>query len=105
MSGFGTDADLMHKASSQVDDVRNNIESAVRQLHGNIEPVMASWQGGASDVFRRLMAQFQQDADKINQKLGEISENIKTSGQQYAEQEATQQDEFSKIEGRLNPGM
>ena len=105
MSGMSTDADLMHKASGQVDDVRNNIESAVRQLHGNIEPVMASWHGGASDVFRRLMAQFQQDADKINQKLGEISENIKTSGQQYAEQEATQQDEFSKIEGRLNHGM
>lgn len=104
MSGFGTDADLMHKASSQVDDVRNNIESAVRQLHGNIEPVMASWQGGASDVFRRLMTQFQQDADKINQKLGEISENIKSSGQQYAQQEEEQAHQFSRIEGMLGGG-
>lgn len=101
MSGMSTDADLMHKASGQVDDVRNNIESAVKQLHGNIEPVMAAWQGGASDVFRRLMGQFQQDADKINQKLGEISESIKGSGQQYAQNEEEQAAEMSKIEGML----
>lgn len=104
MSGMGTDADLMHKASGQVDEVRNNIENAVKKLHGNIEPVMAGWQGDAAQVFRRLMEQFQQDADKINQKLGEISENIKTSGQQYAQNEQEQAQQISKIEGMLNGG-
>ena len=101
MSGMGTDADLMHKASGQVDEVRNNIENAVKKLHGNIEPVMAGWQGDAAQVFRRLMDQFQQDADKINQKLGEISENIQSSGKQYTTQEEEHSQDLSKIEGML----
>lgn len=101
MSGMGTDADLMHKASGQVDEVRNNIENAVKKLHGNIEPVMAGWQGDAAQVFRRLMEQFQQDADKINQKLGEISQNIQSSGKQYTEQEDEHSQDLSKIEGML----
>ena len=101
MSGMGTDADLMHKASGQVDEVRSNIENAVKKLHGNIEPVMAGWQGDAAQVFRRLMDQFQQDADKINQKLGEISQNIQSSGKQYVEQEEQHSQDLSKIEGML----
>jgi WXG100 family type VII secretion target len=101
MSGFGTDADLMHKASSQVEDVRANVENAVSQLQGNIEPVLASWRGGASTVFRNLMDQFKQNADTINRKLGEISENIKTSGQTYSQQEEEHSQEMSKIEGML----
>lgn len=101
MSGFGTDADLMDKASGQVEEVRANVENAVQQLQGNIEPVMASWRGGASDVFRKLMDQFQENAKTINQKLGEISENIKSSGQDYAQREEEQAAEMSKIEGLL----
>ncbi|GAB3294982.1 hypothetical protein GCM10027563_36030 [Parasphingorhabdus pacifica] len=101
MSGFGTDADLMDKASGQVEEVRANVENAVQQLQGNIEPVMASWRGGASDVFRKLMDQFQENAKTINQKLGEISENIKSSGQDYAQREEEQAAEMSKIEGML----
>ncbi len=101
MSGMGTDADLMHKASGQVDEVRSNIENAVKKLHGNIEPVMAGWQGDAAQVFRRLMDQFQQDADKINQKLGEISQNIQSSGKQYVAQEEEHSQDLSKIEGML----
>jgi WXG100 family type VII secretion target len=101
MGGYGTDADLMHKASGQVEEVRANVETAVNQLQSNIEPVLASWKGGASDVFRRLMDQFRQNADTINRKLGEISENIKSSGQEYAQQEEEHAQEISKIEGML----
>lgn len=101
MSGMQTDADLMHKAAGQVDEVRGNVESAVNTLQGQIEPVLAGWQGGASDVFRRLMTQFEQNAKTINQKLGEISENIQTSGQDYTAREEEQAAEMSKIEGML----
>jgi WXG100 family type VII secretion target len=99
--GFGTDADLMHKASGQVEEVRGNVENAVHQLQGNMEPLLASWQGGASQVFRRLMDQFKENADTINRKLGEIGESIKSSGQTYAQQEEEHSQEMSKIEGML----
>ena len=47
------------------------------------------------------MDQFQQDADKINQKLGEISQNIQSSGKQYVAQEEEHSQDLSKIEGML----
>ncbi len=98
---MGSDVELMAKASGQVEEVRANVEQAVNKLNGNIEPVLAQWQGGASDVFRRLMEQFKDNADTINRKLSEISENIKTSGQAYAQNEEEQAQEMSKIEGML----
>jgi len=101
MAGFGTDADLMHKAAGQVEEVRGNVENAVNTLQGQIEPVLASWKGGASDVFRRLMDSFKENADTINRKLGEISENIKSSGQDYMQREDEHANEISKIEGML----
>jgi WXG100 family type VII secretion target len=99
--GFGTDAELMQKASGQVEEVRGNVENAVHQLQGNMEPLLASWQGGASQVFRRLMDQFKENADTINRKLGEIGESIKSSGQTYTQQEEEHAQEMSKIEGML----
>ncbi|GAA3363302.1 MULTISPECIES: WXG100 family type VII secretion target [Saccharopolyspora] len=101
MSGMGTDADLMAKAAGQVEEVRGNVENAVSTLDGQIAPVLASWKGGASDVFRRLMDAFQENAKTINQKLGEISENIQSSGQAYTQNEEEQAAEISKIEGML----
>ncbi|MEU6128369.1 WXG100 family type VII secretion target [Saccharopolyspora sp. NPDC047091] len=101
MSGMGTDADLMAKASGQVEEVRGNVENAVNTLQTQLEPVLASWKGGASDVFRRLMDAFQENAKVINQKLGEISENIQSSGQAYTQNEEEQAAEISKIEGML----
>lgn len=98
---MGSDVELMAKASQQIEEVKGNVEQAVNQLHGNIEPVLASWVGGASDVFRRLMEQFKDNANVINRKLGEISESIRTSGHSYAQNEEEQAQSMSKIEGML----
>lgn len=101
MSGFGADADVMARASGQVDEVKSDIEQAVRQLQSNIEPVMGSWQGSAAQVFRRLMDSFQENAKTITTKLDEIGQNIRSSGQTYAQKDEEHQQEMSKIEGLL----
>lgn len=101
MSGFGTDAELMDKAANQVEEVRGNVEQAVSKLQGNLEPMLAQWQGGAAQVFRQLMDSFKQNADTINRNLGQISENIKSSGSQYMQQEEEQSQEMSKIQNML----
>ncbi len=101
MGGFGTDADLMQKAAGQVEEVRNNVDQSVNKLQSELEPVIASWQGQASTVFRKLMDQFRENADVISTKLQEISENIHTSGQDYAARDEEQMAEISKIEGML----
>jgi WXG100 family type VII secretion target len=100
--GFGADADVMARASQQVDEVKSNIEQAVRQLQGNIEPVMSSWQGQAATVFRRLMDAFQENARTITTKLDEIGQNIHSSGQTYAQKDEEHQQQLSSIESLLN---
>ena len=101
MSGFAGDVEIIDKASGQIDEVRGNIEQAVSTLHGEMEPVLAQWKGGASDVFRKLMDAFGENAKKINDKLNELSENVKSSGSDYAQREEEQAQEISKIEGLL----
>lgn len=102
MSGFGTDADLMQKASGQVEEVRSSVEQAVNQMQSQAEPVLAAWKGRASDTFRNLMDQFQQEAKDITTKLGEIGQNIESSGKNYAQQDEEQSSEMSKIAGKLS---
>ncbi|GAA4860261.1 MULTISPECIES: WXG100 family type VII secretion target [Saccharopolyspora] len=102
MSGFGTDAQLMEQAAGQVEEVKNNVETAVNQLQSNLEPVLAGWKGQASDVFRKLTDQFHENAKVINQRLQEISDNIRSSGQDYVQQQEESAQEISKIEGLLN---
>lgn len=101
MSGFGTDADLMHKASGQVEEVRNNVDQAVNKLQGEIEPMIASWGGRAKETFQRLFMDFRDNANTITQKLGELGENIGTSGQEYTQRDEEQSAELGKIEGAL----
>jgi WXG100 family type VII secretion target len=100
--GFGADADVMARASSQVDEVKSNIEQAVRQLQSNVEPVLGSWQGQAATVFRRLMDAFQENAHTITSKLDEIGQNIRTSGQTYSQKDEEHQQQLSSIESMLN---
>ncbi|RCW46736.1 WXG100 family type VII secretion target [Halopolyspora algeriensis] len=101
MSSFGTDADLMQKASGQVDEVRNNVEQAVNKLQSEIEPMIASWSGRAKETFQRLFMDFRENADTITSKLGELGENIGTSGREYAQRDEEQAAALGKIEGAL----
>lgn len=101
MSGMQSDTDLMHKANGDINDVRSNVDSAVKQLQGNMEPVLASWRGGASETFRKLMDQFQQNANTISEQLGIIAENIGDTGKDQSQNEEEQAGEMSKIEGML----
>ncbi|SFD90930.1 WXG100 family type VII secretion target [Actinopolyspora alba] len=100
--GFGADVELMQRSAAQVEEVRNNVDQAISKLQGEIDPVIASWEGTASRTFQKLMDQFRQNADVITTRLQEISENIKSSGQDYAQRDEEQAAEVSKIEGMLN---
>ena len=69
--------------------------------NGQIDAVMAGWEGQPAIVFRRLMDRFQQNADTINRKLGEIGEAVQISGKEYDKNEQEQADQMSRIEGLL----
>ncbi len=101
MSGFGTDADLMAKAAHQIDEVRNNVDSAVRQLDSQIAPLAGVWKGQASTAFQRLMEQFRQNAKTITDKLGEIGTNVQASGKDYVQREQEHHENLSKIQSVL----
>lgn len=101
MSGFETDGDLMEKAAGQIEEVRGNVEHAANMLRSQIDPALATWKGSASDTFRRLMDNFEANAQKINQKLGDIGQAVQTSGRDYVMREQEQSDEISRIEGML----
>jgi 6 kDa early secretory antigenic target len=63
----------LQQVYAQLTNGANNIESTLRQLAGNVEPLGSDWAGVAQARFLELWAQWQRDAAGLNQALTEIS--------------------------------
>lgn len=102
MSGMSSDAQMMESAAAQIHEVKDNIKHVVSTLQSQIDPVLQSWEGGAADVFKKLMVKFTENVDKINAELATIGENIQETGRDNVQNDEMQSSEMSKIEGLLN---
>lgn len=99
--GYGADPELMRKAAHQIDEVRHNVDSALRQLDSQIAPLGSVWKGQASTAFQRLMQLFHENANTITNKLGEIGHNVQRSGANYGAQEQEHHENLSKVQSHI----
>jgi WXG100 family type VII secretion target len=97
-SSFGTSTDAMTAAANNVDQVSQEISSALTTLKNQIDPLASSWQGGAATAFNTLMAEWHQDANKLTAALSDISQALSASGKNYA---STEESNHSAIAGIL----
>lgn len=81
---FNTEAATMAQASSRVSDVNTQIGSELRTLFSAVEAVQAHWTGSAAASFQSLMTRWNEDSNKLNQALAQISEQIGASGTAYS---------------------
>lgn len=102
MAGMGADTQAIEKASQDINETRDAVQNALQQLKGQLEPAMAGWQGQAADVFRKLMERYEDNGKKILQKLGELGENVQSSGKDYAASQEEEAGNISKIESLLD---
>ena len=94
---FGTDPAVMAKAAQQVDQVSQEISQELRSLMSKLEPVAAGWKGSAASAFQQLMARWQEDAGKLTQALGGISEMLQSTNKNYTQIEEQNSSSIANI--------
>lgn len=99
--GFTGTPEDFQKAFGDVSEIKGQIDTNLRNLESNIEATRAGWQGEAGRVFQDVMDRYNMKANACSQALQDIADMLQQSGQAYAEADAAQQEQISKIGNTL----
>ena len=80
---------------SAVESTKADIDSHLKRLEGS------SWQGAASVQFTQLMAQWQENAAKVNQALQDLADNLRATDSSMEANESETENSFSNLLGGL----
>ena len=68
---------------------------------GELEAVAGSWQGAAATQFTSLMAQWNENAEKVNRALQDLADNLHATDLSMEHNEAETENSFSQLLGGL----
>lgn len=100
--GLGTNYQHMASVAKDVENVEQEIQATVTKLTSDLAPLEASWKGQAASAFQQLKERFLEDANKLNQALSQIAEQLKTASGTYSAQEEQANHAVSSLQSRLN---
>jgi ESAT-6 family protein len=99
---LSTNYQHMASVAKDVENVEQEIQATVTKLTSDLAPLEASWKGQAATAFHQLKERFLEDADKLNQALSRIAEQLKTASGTYSAQEDEANRSVSSLQSRLN---
>jgi len=73
----------VNEAAMDTDGVASQISAQLSDLKAYLEPLVASWSGDASSEFQALRAKWDASAEDLNQVLRQISQSLRTAGDNY----------------------
>jgi early secretory antigenic target protein ESAT-6 len=73
----------INEAAMDADGVASQIAAQLSDLKAYLAPLVASWSGEASSDFQALQAKWDASADDLNQVLRQISQSLRTAGDNY----------------------
>lgn len=100
MDGFQAGSDQLRQAGKELEDTNVQLMGQLRQLAAAVDAV--DWKGSAQVAFTTLMTNFSADAQKLNDSLVRIAEEIAGSATEYDAQEAAAQQNLSAITASLD---
>ena len=84
-----------------VQSTKEDIDSHLGRLRGDLSTIGSSWQGAASAQFTMLMAQWQENATKVNQALQDLADNLRATDSSMEANESETENSFSNLLGGL----
>ena len=84
-----------------VESTKADIDSHLKRLEGDLSTIGSSWQGAASVQFSSLMAQWQENAAKVNQALQDLADNLRATDSSMEANESETENSFSQLLGGL----
>ena len=86
---------------SAIESTYNDLQGHFRRLEGDLSTIGSSWQGAASVQFSSLMAQWQENAAKVNQALQDLADNLRATDSSMEANESETENSFSQLLGGL----
>lgn len=97
MAGFTATPEQLTQAAQQMEQENQNLQTVLNQFISGAEGISGAWKGAAQTAFLNLARRFKEDADKLNQALQQMSEQMQGTSKTYAEQDANAQQSMSSI--------
>jgi len=73
----------VNEAAMDTDSIASQIAQQLSDLKSYLAPLVASWSGEASSDFQALQAKWDASANDLNQVLRQISQSLRTAGDNY----------------------
>jgi WXG100 family type VII secretion target len=78
---------VVNEAAMDTDAIASQIAQQLGDLKAYLAPLVASWSGEASGDFQALQAKWDASANDLNQVLRQISQSLRTAGDNYSNTE------------------
>uniref|UniRef100_A0AAU2UWE2 ESAT-6-like protein n=1 Tax=Streptomyces sp. NBC_00003 TaxID=2903608 RepID=A0AAU2UWE2_9ACTN len=101
MSGYALSPEELSASAQKVDQSSQNIMGLFNHLQSSVQGIGNQWQGDAARSFSTLAEQIHSNGQTIQNSLQTVSENLKSAGVTYNQQEQDAQSSISNIAGRL----
>lgn len=82
-SGYTTHTDVMQKVSDEFTAVNSALKQRFATLLQDMEATSGGYKGQAGEAFRGLMRTYNTDAEKLNQALKNIADQLSTQSKGY----------------------
>jgi early secretory antigenic target protein ESAT-6 len=79
----------VNEAAMDTDSIAAQIAQQMNDLRSYLAPLVASWSGDASVEYQALQAKWDASAADLNQVLRQISQSLRTAGENYLHTERT----------------
>jgi|GEM_PF-6043033 len=103
--GFTGTPEEFSKAHSSVEEIKQQMDSEINKLKGNIEQTQQGWQSGGEGgaaAFQSMMQKYDEKARACTAVLDEIGEMLQQSGVEYTRAEEESADNISQISAALD---
>ena len=84
-----------------VQSTKEDIDSHLGRLRGDLSTIGSSWQGAAATQFQSLMEQWDDNAAKVNQALQDLADSLNATNSSFGDNEAETENSFSQLLGGL----
>jgi WXG100 family type VII secretion target len=101
-SSFVTEVSTMQVAAQHVNEVADAIDAELRALDNRIQPITGTWSGAGSQSFMVLHQRWVENAAKLRQVLGEISQGLTQNATRYQTNEDEVVAQMTRTAGQLS---
>lgn len=101
MAGFTATPEQLTQAAQQMEEKNQALQGVLNQFLSGAEGISGVWKGAAQTAFLNLARRFKDDADRLNQALQQMSEQMTGTSKSYAQQDEAAQQSMSSITNTL----